>query len=378
MTISILSSVPYSFLRQRPHQLAHEFLRAGMTVTFIDPPGNRLRTLLHRTGGSATQARHAGLRHLSLQSLRVPLLDVPIWPTNATVGACRRTLRHQLYSRPPGRPHALILADPLHQELVPEGAVDLLCYDCVDDPSLFVAAHGSNFYEHRDRLVRKSALVFATAERLEEDLRRTYPEATVVQVPNGVDAEWFQQQASVVDRTLPDDGRPIVGYVGALYEWLDADLVLDVARRLPEVRFALVGPLRGLRRESALRSTPNITLVGPVAYERVPGLMARLAIGMIPFTPGTLADSTDPIKLYEYFALGKPVVATSMHQLLRFQDGDLLRCSSGAEDFARNIRSYLEADAPEQRRARQTVAKEHSWRRSAQRIIQALEGASSR
>ena len=297
MTVSILSSVPYRFLRQRPHQLAHEFVRAGVEVTFIDPPGNCLRTILIRPPGH--EARPTGLHRISLQSLRLPYLDLPLWPRNATPARCRATLTEGLFAHPPSRPHALILADPVHEALVPEGAVDLLCYDCVDDPSLFVAVHGPAFYAHRDRLVNRSALVFATAERLEEDLHRTYPAATVLRVPNGVDPEWFRRLASVPDATLRGDRRPIVGYVGALYEWLDTELLLAVARLVPDVRFVLVGPLRGLRQEAELRAAPNITLMRAVPYERVPGVIAHFSIGMIPFAEGPLADSTDPIKIYE-------------------------------------------------------------------------------
>jgi len=373
MTISILSSVPYAFLRQRPHQLAHEFLRAGVDVTFIDPPGNWLRTLMHRRTGSGGPRRPAGLRRVSLQSLRVPVLDIPLWPANATLPARRSTLKRRVFAQPPSRPHAMILTNPLHEVLVPEGSVDLLCYDCVDDPALFVAAYGPAFYDHRDRLVRKSALVFATAERLEQELLRRYPEATVLRIPNGVDPEWFQRHGAVPDTGLGDDQRPIVGYMGALYEWLDVELLCTLARHMPEVRFVLVGPLRGLRNESALRSASNITLMGPVPYERVPGIIARFAIGMIPFTEGPLADSTDPIKLYEYFALGKPVVATRMHQLSQFAEAGLARCASEAGEFAQYIRDFLQSDTLERQQARRRVAQEHSWRRSAETIINALE-----
>src|SRR5688572_30847562 len=70
------------------------------------------------------------------------------------------------------------------------------------------------------------------------------------------------EEARLAPRNPPADiaslKRPIVGYVGGMHQWIDQDLMADVARRLPNVTFAFVGPPRSEEHTSELQSQSNL------------------------------------------------------------------------------------------------------------------------
>ncbi|MCU1458132.1 MAG: glycosyltransferase family 1 protein, partial [Actinomycetia bacterium] len=131
----------------------------------------------------------------------------------------------------------------------------------------------------------------------------------VTLVPNAVDVERFREpRARPVD--LPTG--PVALYVGTLHdERIDVELLLQAARELPEVQFALVGP-------SALSSTttaqlaalPNVHRLGPRPHEDVPAYLQHASVIIVPHVVSGFTESLDPIKAYECLAVDTPTLAT--------------------------------------------------------------------
>ena len=216
----------------------------------------------------------------------------------------------------------------------------------------------------------------ASARVLKEELERRTGKK-VAYVANGVDVLHFSDEniQKVLNRVeLPDclkSARPKIGYFGSLAPWLDYEMVGAVVREHPEWEFVFIGPdyYGGSKRLPVEQS--NCHWIGPVPYNDLPAYAASFDVAILPFLPGDLAKSTSPLKLFEYFALCKPVVVTPDMEECRAYEEVLV--GDGAEGFARAIAEAIEkAKDPEFAESLKKLAQENSWEARAQTFIEAV------
>ncbi len=169
-------------------------------------------------------------------------------------------------------------------------------------------------------------VIVASAKVLFEEMQALNLPQNLLLVPNGVDTQHYRSQRHEEYR-LPQEYAQftsrydnVVGYFGAIAPWLDYELLEEVVRQKNDVGFVFIGPdyYGGLDK---LPSADNFLYVEPVAYETLPAYAQCFDVCIIPFSPGEIAQSTSPLKLFEYFALEKPVVVTS----------DMLECTAYEE-----------------------------------------------
>jgi glycosyltransferase involved in cell wall biosynthesis len=155
----------------------------------------------------------------------------------------------------------------------------------------------------------------------------------------------------------------VAGFVGALFEWIDLDLLIATANVAPDILFVFVGPTRRGVSIDRLRTLPNVRCFGAQSFEVVSRWIQAFDVCMIPFRQDPVSDCADPIKLYEYLALGKPVVGTS--QFGPRSDPAPMCVVSDALGFARSIRQAIHG-SPDQRASRIAYALRHTWTHRAQ------------
>ena len=142
------------------------------------------------------------------------------------------------------------------------------------------------------------------------DLARTRGDRRAVDlIPNGVDVELFR---ALQDRPDALPAGPVAVYVGTLHEErFDVPLLVELATARPDLQVALVGPNSlGAAATAGLVSLPNVHLVGPQPYDRVPGFLQHADVVVIPHLVNPFTESLDPIKAYECLAAGRPTVST--------------------------------------------------------------------
>lgn len=113
---------------------------------------------------------------------------------------------------------------------------------------------------------------------------------------------------------LPSRDRNVIGYIGTIGKWFDWPLVVRLARALPDMRIRLVGP-EFVPRPSALPA--NIEIMAACSQAQAMLLVREFIVGLIPFQRSNLTDGVDPIKYYEYRALGVPVWSTAFGEMER-------------------------------------------------------------
>lgn len=154
------------------------------------------------------------------------------------------------------------------------------------------------------------------------------PERSFI-IPNAVDLSRFHPavQAETVEGIY---GSFVLGFVGSLKPWHGIDILLEAMRRLlrssPDYHLLIVGdgPLKGWL-DSAVRTfhlEGAVTVTGAVPHERVPGLIQRMDVAVAPY-PFIEDFYFSPLKLFEYMAVGKPVVASRIGQIQEvMRDGE--------------------------------------------------------
>jgi glycosyltransferase involved in cell wall biosynthesis len=208
------------------------------------------------------------------------------------------------------------------------------------------------------KLAQKVDLVLYTAKKLEPYVKSLGPK-NMHYFPNGVDYNHFSASDN---HKIPADIRfikkPIVMYVGAINVWFDFELINYIARKLPEVSFVFIGPAE--LAEEKLSKLPNIYLLKSKKFSEIPDYLHYSDIGIIPFNVkeySKLLDYVNPLKLYEYFACGLPVVASSWAELEKINSPAFL-CNE-RDQFLDSIKGIL--SQPMNKNEYKTFAKKNDW-----------------
>jgi glycosyltransferase involved in cell wall biosynthesis len=209
-------------------------------------------------------------------------------------------------------------------------------------------------------LLRAVDLVLTTAPQLLDARVRFNSNSHCV--PHGVDTDHFARAANPETPTAPRlraIRRPIVGFVGQINERLDRELVALVARTHPEWSIVFVGPVLRDLDVGPLRALENVHLLGPANLDRLPEFLKPMDVCTVPFLINEHTRTMNPLKVLEYLAAGKPVVATPLPALRAY--GPHVALANGPEEFAATLERTLAEDCEAQRRSRVEFARRHSW-----------------
>ncbi|MCX9465673.1 glycosyltransferase [Vibrio cholerae] len=169
---------------------------------------------------------------------------------------------------------------------------------------------------------------------------------------------------------LLEKSRPVVGYYGAIAEWFDTDLVLKTAKLLPQYDFVLIGNVT--TDVSCFKNQSNIKLLGEVPYKDLTKYLVSFDVCIIPFIINDLTLCTNPVKVYEYLAAGKPVVATAMPEVVLIEEKVFI--ASDAEAFSLSIEKAMETkDDAELVTDRKKWAESHDWLERARHLESEME-----
>ncbi|HXB15357.1 MAG TPA: glycosyltransferase [Solirubrobacteraceae bacterium] len=298
---------------------------------------------------------------------------------NRAVDAINRRLLPALVARAARR---LGMREPVLWSYVPQAEVlldalspSLVVYHCVDDISAHERIDTTSFRAAEARFARRADLVLASAPELVRRMRELSD--NVLEAPNVADTELFATALSAgpIDPAIAALPAPRLVFTGAISAVkLDMALLSELARARRDWSLALVGPV-GLgdprTDPSALAAEPNVHLLGPRPYERLPDVLRGADAGLIPYVRSELTDSIFPMKVYEYLSAGLPVVATELPALSGVAD---LTRAADAAGFQAALERELAQDSPQRRAERSARAAEHSWDERLREIARAIEG----
>jgi hypothetical protein len=311
MQLIYLSPVPWSSFAQRPHKLVTWFHDStGGDVLWIDPYPTRfpLLTDFYRLGFQEKTNNYAippWLRVIKPFSLPVEPLPASGW-INAFVW---RSILKGVYTFARDKPTLLAIGKPSVLALIILKQLDGITsvYDAMDDFPAFYSGYSRLAMSRREHeLVCRVTYVLASSTVLKQ--RWSKLRADVQLVPNGLDAEMLP----VPRNRDTKRERKVWGYVGTIGSWFDWDWLITLAmvRSMDLVR--LIGPVFS---PAPCVLPKNIELLPQCDHHEALQAMQDFDVGLIPFKKNDLTASVDPIKYYEYRALGLPVVSTNFGEM---------------------------------------------------------------
>lgn len=348
--LALVCHVDWGHIRQRPHHLAAG-LASRYDVTVIAPLARRRASLVPNP---ARDVRVASV-------LRIPgsYRRAAIARANASIAAlqCAPRLRGAA---------CVVVTSP---ELWPWVARCVgrrpLVYDCMDDALAFAQDEEVRALKaqwERDLLGRADLVVCSSEELALRMASRGADETKIRLIPNGWDPDAFPVQSS---EPMPAHGPLVLAYFGTIAPWLDTDALRVVADACPEATIRLIGPVDG----AAPRDIPRLTVEPPWPHEALAAAVADAHVLLLPFRVDELTRAVDPVKLYEYVALGKPIAAAHWPALERF--APFVTFYRDAADLAARI-AQRALPAPPDAAARTAFLAGQSWQARAEALDEAI------
>jgi UDP-galactopyranose mutase len=240
---------------------------------------------------------------------------------------------------------------------------ETVVYDCMDELSAFRDAP-PELRMLEPELLARADVVFTGGHRLYEAKRRAH--SNVHAFPSAVDVAHFRSARSGLvepadQAALP---RPRIGYYGVIDERMDLDLVRDVALARPNWSIVLVGPIVKISPDD-LPDLANIHWLGPKPYAELPAYLAGWDVATMPFARNEATRFISPTKTPEYLAGGRPVVSTSIADVVRpYGEKGLARIADTPEAFVAAVEAALAEDPAQRAEAADAFLRGMSWDRT--------------
>ena len=360
--IVCLSHLRWDFVFQRPQHLLTRCARLHR-VFFVEEP-------IESDGAAGVDVvvRQQGVR------VAIPRLPASLPRAQATALQSRRL--RGLFREYGISDYILWYYTPMALEFTRTLKPRAVAYDCMDELSGFAGAPP----EMRDReqeLLARADVVFTGGQSLYESKRHSHP--NVHAFPSSVDVDHFARAR--MPQPDPDDqaaiAHPRIGYFGVVDERLDVDLLARVAAARPDWQLVIVGPVVKID-PAHLPRAANIHYLGSKKYEDLPSYLAGWDVALLPFAHNDATRFISPTKTPEYLAAGKPVVSTSIRDVVRpYGISGLARIADTPQDFVAAIEAALGEDSPERLREADAFLTQTSWDGTWTRMYRLLMDASA-
>lgn len=216
----------------------------------------------------------------------------------------------------------------LDEQYIKEKYIDngfKIIYEYIDELSDEISGHLPDFVydRHKHIIEDKSNIAVGSADKLIEEIEEIRGKENVAMITNGVQYDHWQYRSDEVPEKLKDivsKGKPIIGYFGALAKWFDYELLKKVAKERPNYEIVLIGFLYDNSfKDSKIDELENVHYLGIVDYKELNQYSQYFTISTIPFLLNDITESTSPVKLFEYMAMGHPIVTTDMRECRKYK-----------------------------------------------------------
>lgn len=214
-------------------------------------------------------------------------------------------------------------------------------YDILDRIDFFSCYDQDMLLTHNRLVDSADIMTYSSKPLAEYILKRT----DAIYLPNAVKPEEFinTEKPDIPNqiKSIVEMKKPIIGYFGAIEEWFDCDMVLNISQNHPDWQFVFIGNVNSEAKEN-LRAK-NIHLIGAVKHDMLARYAQHFDVCIIPFKINKLTNSVSPVKLFEYAALGKPIVSTPLEEIKQYQN-NWLTLASNTIEFEEKIHECLQED----------------------------------
>lgn len=196
-----------------------------------------------------------------------------------------------------------------------------------------------NLEQYYDYCLENADHIYANSKETVSWFREKRPDAT--HVANGVDTNTFNSSKSYsIPNDLKNIQTPIIGYAGKMQEMFDVSLMVDIVSKMKHVNFVFIGQQLNKQWMKPLWQYPNAYYLGDKQYQQLPNYLSSFDICIIPYISEN-QHGGDPIKFYEYLAMGKPIVTTAIGNVTNFREYPQVSVAESPEEFINCLENFI-------------------------------------
>lgn len=222
----------------------------------------------------------------------------------------------------------------------------------------------------------------------ESMIQNGMPPEKVIKLHNGFNHLFLVRQPEAAEawrnRLLVDGRQHLVVYSGALHRFKGVDLLIDVAKELPQIQFAIAGgdavQVQAYQQQAKEKQTQNVKFLGYLPQNQLASLLQAADILAHPHCSGEAATFTSPLKLFDYMASGTPIVATEIPPLMEFKSSKAIAGWCPPDNpiqFAQCLEQVLETHPRKLEGYSDSLefVLQFSWENRAKKILSSVEEA---
>ncbi len=273
---------------------------------------------------------------------------------------------------------ALIISWPFNFKHIPENYNGVIIYEILDDHSLVKYRFNEEEWDRsHNYLMNRADIVCAVSKKLINQYKEDRPDIKLSS--NAVALEdWIIEETTLkkeVDSfysNIRNKYRAVVGYYGMHGWWLDCHAVEEAAKKLNDIAFVFIGHRweEGEDTKKFGENINNIFILGPKDYYELKYHLNNFDVATIPFKLCEMTHCVNPVKLYEYMAMGKPVIASEMDDILKYDSIVFYNNNVKLEDA---IQKVLSSDNNSVREQHLKIAKENTWLERTKSLLEYID-----
>ncbi len=237
------------------------------------------------------------------------------------------------------------------------------------DPSFL----GSSFWKHisRKRIVKYAHSITTVSHKQYEYFRKRHKKVHLIS--NAIQDSFIDKCKEII---LTENKKKTVNFVGSIRNWYDFDLIFSVFEEIGEIELHIYGDGPSFARiEKKAKDYEMVFVHQSLAYDEVPKLMKESCFGIIPLKNNKLNQSTMPIKLLEYWAASKAVIASPTYEIQKTAANNIIYAET-KEDWITQIKKLLENDKKKAcigQQAQHILLQQHTYNRITDKFIRIFE-----
>jgi UDP-galactopyranose mutase len=326
-----LSHLRWGFVYQRPQHLLSRFAK-HQRVFFVEEPV------------PSTGAPRMEIQVCPESGVNICVPQIPEGIGRSSQDTIQKLLLNNLLTEQRVQDYLLWYYTPMALSFSTHLQPRLTVFDCMDELSAFKNAP----QEMKDReaeLLQRADLVFTGGQSLYEAKLGRHDDLHVF--PSSIEFGHFAQARTHSGEPADQAGlpHPRIGFCGVIDERFDIDLLDGIAKLRPDYHFVMIGPVVKID-PATLPRHANIHYLGGKSYKELPHYLAGWDAAILPFAHNESTKFISPTKTPEYLAAGKPVVSTSITDVVRpYGVQKLVRIADTPPDFIQAIELALTHDA---------------------------------
>lgn len=197
--------------------------------------------------------------------------------------------------------------------------------------------------KYLQRSLRYTDIPIVSAVKIKEKYQ-SFTDKEMIVISNGHNIDLSSSLNFEMPKDLTHLKRPIVGFIGTLFQFIDENLLEYIISQRPQYNFVFVGGIEGYFPIDRIKKYPNVHLLGRKPQKEITSYIRAFDVCINPFKVHEVNDSVNPVKVFEYLSNKKNVVSTKMYSLMKEQISEYVLFAENYNDFLKKLDDRLNGD----------------------------------